>query len=227
MRYHGQNSMFFQANLYRIAYLTCFFFLICACASKSAHVEKMVVQEKAVVEEASARSSLHSMVVSNIKGAPDWVNKGSNFTIVKDTRVIWGVSFASPQGDLALQKALADDNARDEVAREFSYYLEILAKDFASTSRLSGTVVHEESILLAFKSPAKETLAIVRIIGSWRDQKTSTVWSIAELDINQIKNKIAGMDDVNSDIKLYAESMADTIFDRIARDRSRELASSE
>ena len=44
-----------------------------------------------------------------IKGAPDWVNKGSNTLSTKDGRLFHGVGSASQMGDMALQKAVADD----------------------------------------------------------------------------------------------------------------------
>ena len=47
-----------------------------------------------------------------IKGAPDWVNEGTNILSEKDGRLFHGVGSASPMGDMALQKSVADDRAR-------------------------------------------------------------------------------------------------------------------
>src|SRR5450759_3079121 len=57
-----------------------------------------------------------------IKGAPDWVNEGTNVLNDKDGRLFHGVGSSSPTGDVALQKSVADDRARAEVARALSSY---------------------------------------------------------------------------------------------------------
>ena len=75
-----------------------------------------------LVAVVSGCSSEPTKVESNlgIKGAPDWVNQGSNILSTKDGRLFHGVGSASQMGDLALQKSVADDRARAEVAREHS-----------------------------------------------------------------------------------------------------------
>lgn len=62
----------------------------------------------------AACSSSPSKVKSDLglKGAPDWVNEGTNILNEKDGRLFHGVGSANPVGDMSLQTSVADDRAR-------------------------------------------------------------------------------------------------------------------
>jgi len=154
-----------------------------------------------------------------IKGAPDWVNKGSNILSGKNGRMFYGVGSATPQGDMALQKAIADDRARAEIARILSSYLEVLSTDYMATVKLAGTNVNEEQVSLQIKNTTKVNMAGARIIGSWRDPKSNAIWSIAELDMKRVKSTMAGVNDMNADLKHYIDTSAENIFDRVAKEK--------
>jgi len=171
-------------------------------------------------------SSEPTQVESNlgIKGAPDWVNKGSNILSTKDGRLFHGVGSATPMGDMALQKATADDRARAEVARELSSYLDVVSNDYTASAKsgeagANNTGVNEEAVSRQIKNTTKINMAGARIIGSWRDPKSNTIWSIAELDMNHVKSTMAGVNDMNPDLKRYIETSADNIFDRVAKEK--------
>ncbi len=159
-----------------------------------------------------------------IKGAPDWVNQGSSAVSTKDGRMFHGVGSASPMGDLALQKATADDRARAEVARVLSSYMDVVSNDYTASARSgetgdTNTGVNEETISRQIKNTTKINMAGARIIGSWRDPKSNTIWSIAELDMKHVKSTMAGVNDMNPDLKRYIETSADNIFDRVAKEK--------
>lgn len=166
----------------------------------------------------SGCSSEPTQVESNlgIKGAPDWVNKGSNILSTKDGRLFHGVGSASQMGDMALQKATADDRARAEVARILSSYMDVLSNDYMASAKSGDTGVNEESVSRQIKNTTRVNLAGARIIGSWRDPKSNTIWSIAELDMSHVKSTMAGVTDMNADLKRYIETSADNVFDRVA-----------
>lgn len=182
-------------------YMVLFCFVVSGCSSKPVQIEGARVE-----------SNL------GIKGAPDWVNKGSNILNGKNGRMFYGVGSATPQGDMALQKAIADDRARAEIARILSSYLEVVSSDYMATVKLADSSVNEEQVSLQIKNTTKVNMAGARIIGSWRDLKSNTVWSIAELDMNNVKNTMAGITDMNADLKRYIESTADNIFDRVSKE---------
>jgi hypothetical protein len=182
---------------------------------------KKLLSLAVLVAVVSGCSSEPTKVESNlgIKGAPEWVNEGSNFLSTKDGRLFHGVGSASPMGDMALQKSVADDRARAEVARVLSSYLDVVSNDYMASAKTADTGVNEEAVSRQIKNTTKVNMAGARIIGSWKDPKTNTVWSIAELDMNHVKSTMAGVSDMNVDLKRYIETSADNIFDRVAKEK--------
>jgi len=154
-----------------------------------------------------------------IKGAPDWVNEGTNILNEKDGRLFHGVGSASPTGDMALQKSVADDRARAEVARVLSSYMDVVTNDYMSSAKAGGANTNEEAVSRQIKALTKVNLAGAKVIGSWRDPKTNIIYSIVELDMKQVKSTLAGTKDMNEDLKRYIESSADNIFDRVANEK--------
>jgi len=154
-----------------------------------------------------------------LKGAPDWVNEGTNILNNKDGRLFHGVGSASPMGDMALQKSVADDRSRAEVARVLSSYLDVVSNDYLAAAKSGETTVNEESVSRQIKNLSKVNLSGARIIGSWRDPRTNIIYSIAELDMNHVKSTLAGVQDMNADLKRYIENSADNIFDRVAKEK--------
>ena len=193
---------------------------------KNLFVIKKWLSLAVLVAVISGCSSEPTKVESNlgIKGAPDWVNKGSNTLGSKEGRLFHGVGSASPMGDMALQKSVADDRARAEVARVLSSYLDVVSNDYTAAAK-SGEVgdkstgVNEEAVSRQIKNTTKVNMAGARIIGSWRDPKSNAIWSIAELDMQHVKNTMAGVNDMNADLKRYIETSADNIFDRVAKEK--------
>lgn len=153
-----------------------------------------------------------------IRGAPDWVNEGTNILNDKDGRLFHGVGSASPMGDMALQKSTADDRARAEVARILSSYMDVVSNDYISSAKAGGASVAEEAVSRQIKSLTRVNLAGARIIGSWRDKKANIIYSIAELDMKHVKSTLAGTQNMNDDLKRYIETSADNIFDRVAKE---------
>lgn len=175
----------------------------------------------ALLVSVAACSSGPTKVESNlgIKGAPDWVNEGTNVLNDKNGRLFHGVGSASPMGDMALQKSVADDRARAEVARVLSSYLDVVSSDYMAAAKSGEASVNEESVSRQIKNLTKVNLSGAKIIGSWRDPKTNIIYSIAELDMNQVKSTLSGVQDMNSDLKRYIETNGDNIFDRVSKEK--------
>ncbi len=83
---------------------------------------------------------------AEIRGAPEWVNKGSTMLAIKDRRIFRGVSFSTPQGDMALQKSIADDKSIEEVARVLSGFLEEVSNEYMDAGRSRERGVNEDAI---------------------------------------------------------------------------------
>ena len=69
-----------------------------------------------------------------IKGAPDWVNEGTQAVSDRDGQLIQGVGMAPPMNDPSLQKSTADNRARAEVARVLSTFIDSTINDYTSNN---------------------------------------------------------------------------------------------
>jgi hypothetical protein len=187
---------------------------------KKSHLIAKLLFMALIVAAISACSSTTKVESDlNIKGAPDWVNEGTNILNEKDGRLFHGVGSASPMSDMSLQKSVADDRARAEVARILSSYMDVVSNDYMSSAKSGGANVSEEAVSRQINALTKVNLTGAKIIGSWRDSKTNIIYSIAELDMKQVKSTLAGTQDMNGDLKRYIENSADNIFDRVAKEK--------
>jgi hypothetical protein len=154
-----------------------------------------------------------------LKGAPDWVNKGTAYVSSQDGRLFHGVGSAGPMGEASLQRATADDRARAEVARIFSSYLDVVSNDYQSAAKSGTLSVSEEAVSRQIKNLTKVNLSGAKIVARWQDPKSHYVYSIAELDIKAVKDNVAATQDMNEDVRRYLTGHADNIFDRVAKEK--------
>lgn len=152
-----------------------------------------------------------------ISGAPEWVNEGTNTLNNRDGRLFHGVGQAPAMGDEALQISTADSRARAEVARIFSSYLDVVGHDYLSATGAGKDADAQQSVSQQIHNLTKVNLAGARIIAHWRHEKTQTIYSLAELDMNQVKQTAAAADNMNEDLRRYLSTQGDNIFDRMGQ----------
>jgi hypothetical protein len=153
-----------------------------------------------------------------IKNAPDWVNNGSGFMNEKGERLIHGVGYSPVVGDLAKQKAIADDIARTEVERLLSSFMSAMSSKYsgsvnAETSGVQVTDVSEVMAQSQVQAATRLSTSGTRIVKSWRDPRNNAVWSLALLDIKRVRNIADGQNEVDKDFLRFLEAEADNVFD--------------
>ncbi len=151
----------------------------------------------------------------HIKGAPDWVNKGPAVIKNKKGRLFHGVGSAPPMGDRSLQTDTADNRARAALARVLTSYMEVVSSDYARAGG-KGETMPEQDITRQIDSISRVNLAGSRIIGRWRDKKTNVVYSLAELDLKQVRKTLDGVKDMNEGFRNHMATHGENIFDRMA-----------
>ena len=154
-----------------------------------------------------------------IKGAPDWVNKGTQAVNDKDGRLFHGVGSAPSLGDDALQRSTADDRARAEVARMLSTYIDAVSNDYSASAGTGTNASADQSVSRQIKAVTKQNLAGSKIIGRWKDSRTSMVYSISELDLKSVKTTLEGANGMNDDVKRYIGRNAENIFDKVSGEK--------
>jgi len=121
-------------------------------------------------------------------------------------------------GVASLQKSTADNRARTEVARIFSSYLDAVSNDFTAASSSGGSSMSEQALSQQIKNVTKVNLSGVKIIARWKDKKTNIIYSLAELDHNQVQKTINTTQNMNSDLKRYISVNGANIFDKIDKE---------
>ncbi|QKT04481.1 hypothetical protein HUS23_12015 [Ectothiorhodospiraceae bacterium 2226] len=121
-----------------------------------------------------------------VRGAPDWVNKGTQVLRDRGGRLLHGVGMAAPLGDLSLQSGAADDRARAEIARLLTSVVDVATRDFVQTQ---GDAT-QQAIYREIYTSSRATLHGARIVGRWRDPRTGDVYSLAELDLQQVERHL-------------------------------------
>lgn len=154
-----------------------------------------------------------------IKGAPDWVNEGSQALNDRGGRLFHGVGQAPSMGDPSLQISAADNRARAEIARVVSTYVDYAANDYLATSAAGNDRETAQSVTQQIKNNTQANLSGARIIAHWKDKKSGIVYSLAELDMKQIKSTLAAGQDMNEGVKSYLGTNADNIFDRLVQEK--------
>ena len=151
----------------------------------------------AVVLSACALEPLQSDRGETIIGAPDWVNKGSYFTANRDGNMFYGVSSTNPQGDLALQKSIADDRAHAEVVRVLGTFLDVVTFEFLSSTRYEDSSAREDATYRRIEASAT------------RQVKESITAQIDDAILRQFKGGVSTQ---------FKEDVTNKVADAAARD---------
>lgn len=158
-----------------------------------------------------------TVVESNlkIKGAPDWVNEGTNILNSKDGRLFHGIGSAPKMDDMSLQKSTAETRARAEVARILSSYMDVVSRDYIASAKSGDARETQQSVSRSIDSITKVNLSGVKIIADWRDDKDGMIYALAELDMKYVKDILKTTTDMNDALRTHIEQNADNIFDKM------------
>jgi hypothetical protein len=157
-----------------------------------------------------------------IKGAPDWVNEGTQAVSDKKGRLIQGVGSAPDLGDMALQQSTADNRARAEIARVLSSYLDVTLNDYLASSKPQGSdagPTADASVQQQINNLSKAVLNGARIIGRWKDKRTGVIYSFAELDLKRVQELTAAAGTMNEGLKQYLADQGNAVFDNFVMEK--------
>jgi hypothetical protein len=154
-----------------------------------------------------------------VKGAPDWVNEGTQILNDRGGRLFHGVGQAAEMGDESLQVSTADNRARAEVARILSSYMEVVGNDYSTAASSGGDRLTERSVTQQINNLTKVNLSGAKIIAHWKDKRTKTIYAIAELDLKRVKRTTGAVKDMNEGLQQYIDTHGDNVFDRLAQER--------
>ncbi len=156
---------------------------------------------------------------------PAWVNKGSGAFTEKGGKVFHGVGAISGIRNKPLATSAADNRARAEITKIFETYTASLMKDYtASTGSGEGgaPVTEEQHVEQATKTFSAATLSGITIIDHWRDPSDGTLYSLARLDMEEFKNSVTKMNQLNSQVRDFVKKNADKSFDALSAEEEKQ-----
>lgn len=148
-----------------------------------------------------------------IKGAPDWVDQGTQVLNDQDGKVIHGVAMVQAMPDLSLQESTADTRARAEVARVLNTFIHDATQDYNAAAGTGKDQSVDQSISRQLQTITDQNLSGVIILQRWHNPNDGSMWSIAALKLSQVKDSIANAQDLNAGFRDYFKANADNIFD--------------
>jgi len=161
-------------------------------------------------------SNLNLNDATDANGVPAWVNEGSVIRASKDGRRFHGVGSAPMMSNFSLQTATADNRARSEINRILASYVEIVSRDFIASGDADDSGFNDQDVSQQMDQLANIDLTGIQVIGHWTDKQSKVVYSIAEVDMQQVREAIKSAESLHPGLRRFIKVEGDTIFDRIA-----------
>lgn len=152
---------------------------------------------------------------ANFKGIdyPDWVMKGSGAFGGDGKRVFYGVGSVSGIKNQSLARTTADNRARAEISKIFEVYSASLMKDYAASTTAGDMKAssEEQHVEQAIKTFSASTLSGVQVVDHWFHPTDGTVYSLAQLDLENFTNNLDKMKELNAQVRDYVRQNAERV----------------
>ena len=147
---------------------------------------------------------------------PAWVLSGGGAFTDKQGKAFYGVGSATGIKNFSLQRQIADDRARADLAKVFEYYTESLTKDYQAHTTAGNfeSSSEEQNSESAVKVIVASTLRGVIIIDHFEIPARRELLSLARLDYDAFKQNLERTEEfkqlpskVREDIKERADAL--------------------
>ena len=143
---------------------------------------------------------------------PTWVlNGGGAFTDMKG-KAFYGVGSATGIKNYSLQRTIADDRARGDLAKVFDFYISSLTKDYQAhtTAGDFNNSSEEQNAEVALKIVVSQTLRGVVIVDHFEIPERREFLALARLDYDAFKQNVEN----NKEFKQLPEKLREDIKTR-------------
>ena len=147
---------------------------------------------------------------------PDWVNRGSGAFGGEKGRIFYGVGIASGIRNAAMRRSTSDSRARAEIAKTLDTFVSVLNKDYqaSTTAGDMSASAEEQHVEQALKTYSNMELSGVTIVDHWVDTD-GTEFALAQLDMEQFKNGMDKMKELNAKVRDAVRANAEKAFDEL------------
>ena len=148
--------------------------------------------------------------------APSWTLIGGGAFTDDRGKAFYGVGSATGIKNYSLQRQVADDRARADLAKVFEYYVETLTKDYQAhtTAGSFAESTEEQNSEAALKVVVSQTLRGVVIVDHFEVPERREFLSLARLDYDAFKRNVEQAEtfqelppQVREDIKERADAL--------------------
>ena len=159
---------------------------------------------------------------------PTWVLKGGGAYTDSQGRSFYGVGSATGIKNYSLQRMVADDRARGDLAKVFDFYINTLTKDYQAHTTVGNftTSNEEQNTENALKIVVAQTLRGVVIVDHFEIPQRREFLSLARLDFSAFKQNVVRTEEFKSLPKATREEIktrADKLHDEMQRDSDKLL----
>jgi hypothetical protein len=150
--------------------------------------------------------------------APEWVLRGGGAFTDDNGKAFYGVGSATGIKNYSLQRTVADDRARGDLAKVFQVYMTSLTKDYQAhtTAGNFDNSTEEQNAEVALKVVVSQTMRGVVIIDHFEIPERREFLSLARLDYDAFEKNVEANETfrelpekLQEDIKERAEKLHD------------------
>lgn len=148
---------------------------------------------------------------------PEWVRKGAGAFLNKGDKAFYGIGSVSGVMNKSLARTTADNRARAEIAKVFETYSASLMRDYAASTTAGDfkKTSEEQNIEQAVKTFSAATLSGVVIIDHWTDPQDNTIYALAKLDLENFKETLNKMKELNAEVRDFVRKNAEKAFEKL------------
>jgi len=111
---------------------------------------------------------------------------------------------------------MADSRARAELSRIVASYFEISARNYIASGKADQRQFTQQSLSQFITDFTRQNLRNVYVADHWHDAQTDKIYSVAELNLQDIKQLVVNTKHMHEGFRHYLQAEADVIFDQIA-----------
>jgi len=152
---------------------------------------------------------------------PDWITKGGA-AFKGDKKVLYGVGVADNISSESLRRETADNRAIAEISKQITVMSTSMMRDYqastaATTQEKSSGEQYVENTVKTF---ASNTVSGIKVVDRWDDGKKT--YSLAELNIDDLKSLADKVNELSSSVKEYIKANAEKAFDKLDQEQTKQ-----
>lgn len=170
--------------------------------------------------------------INAVEDVPEWVLKGAGAFIDDDEdKAFYGVGSATGVKNFSLARMMADDRARNDLAKMIAFDTRSLMKDYLGhTTAGDFTATSEEQHAeAAIKTLTNATVSGIVVVDHWEHPNRNELFSLAKLDLDKYKEMVDQYKELSKEMRAVVKERADKLHEELEAEleRKRQIAKGE